>query len=135
VPDYLSEEWLRDLDAAFRAAARLSGLGPLVIEQVVRGVPDRGEVRYRLVLGPDGAHVDAGAPGPEPGSRADLRLSTDYATSVAIATGVENAQTALAHGRLRIGGDIETLAAHAAAFTALDDVTAALRKATTYPAP
>ena len=68
---------------------------------------------------------------PEP---ADVRLTTDYDTATAIALGKENAQSALAQGRLRLGGDIDTLVRGAAALTALDDATAALRAATTYPA-
>jgi putative sterol carrier protein len=108
----------------------VSALAPVVIEQVVRAVPGRGEVRYHFRVDAGGACVVEGAP-PE---SADVRLTTDYDTATAIALGKENAQSALAQGRLRLGGDIDTLVRGAAALAALDDATAALRAATTYPA-
>jgi hypothetical protein len=129
VPEFLSEIWLRDLDAAVRAATGVSALAPIVIEQVVRSVPGRGEVRYHFRVDASGARVDEGA-----SDHVDVRLSTDYETATAIARGEENAQIALAEGRLRLGGDIETLVRGATALGALDDATAALRAATTYPA-
>jgi len=64
-----------------------------------------------------------------------VRLTTDYPTAVAIARGRENAQIALARGRLRLGGDVDALVKRADALGALDDATAALRAATTYPSP
>ncbi len=41
-------------------------------------------------------------------------------------------QTALARGRLQLGGNIEVLTRHADALAALDDATAELRARTTY---
>jgi hypothetical protein len=131
VAEFLSELWLGELDRAVRASASVSALAPIVIEQVVRDVPGRGEVRYRIQVDDGGARVAEGAPPGPP----DVRLTTDYPTAVAIALGKENAQIALARGRLRIGGDIDTLARRAGALAALDDATAALRAATTYPSP
>lgn len=131
MPEFLSELWLRELDGAVRAAGSASVLAPIVIEQVVVGVPGRGEVRYRFLIDDDGARVVEGN-APE---RPDVRLSTDYETAVAIALGRENAQIALARGRLRLGGDIDVLVRRADALGALDDATAALRAATTYPSP
>ncbi len=122
--------WLRDLDAAVRAARGVSAVAPIVIEQVVQSVPGRGEVRYHVRVGGDGARVGTGAP-----DRVDVRLTTDYETATAIALGRENAQTALAQGRLRLGGDIDTLVRGAVVLGALDDATATLRAATTYPSP
>jgi SCP-2 sterol transfer family len=129
VPEFLSEIWLQELDGAVRAATSVSDLAPIVIEQVVVGVPGRGEVRYRFLIDDDGARVVEGI-APE---RPDVRLSTDYDTAVAIARGEENAQIALARGRLRLGGDIDMLVRRADALSALDDATGALRAATTYP--
>jgi hypothetical protein len=132
VPDFLSPEWLRELDAAVRAEPELSALGPVEIEQVVTGVPGRGEVRYRIVVDADGARVV----GPEAYRHAaDVRFTTDYATAVAIAAAKENAQAALADGRLQLAGSVDALVRRAAAFTALGDATAALRAATTFPPP
>jgi hypothetical protein len=131
VPEFLSEMWLRDLDRSVRGAPRVSAVAPIVIEQVVRDVPGRGEVRYQFRVDADGARVTAG----EAAERADVRLTTDYETAVAIALGRENAQIALAHGRLRLGGNIDTLVRSADALGALDDATAALRGNTSYPSP
>jgi hypothetical protein len=131
VPEFLSEIWLRDLDRSVQDATGVSTLAPIVIEQVVRDVPGRGEVRYRFCVDAGGARVTAG----ETDERADVRLTTDYETAVAIALGKANAQIALARGRLRLGGNIDTLVRSADALGALDDATAALRGNTTYPSP
>jgi hypothetical protein len=132
MPEFLSEAWLRELDSALRAAPQLSALGPIEIEQTVSGVPRRGDVRYRLVIDEAGAHIGTVD---EHESAADVRLTTDYATAVAIAAGKENAQTALADGRLRLGGNVDALVRRASAFAALGDVTAAVRGVTTFPPP
>lgn len=128
---------MRDLDRAVRAAPSTSGLAPIVIEQVVYDVPGRGEVRYRFRADGTGATVTAGATftGEDCADPVDVRLTTDYATAVAIAEGRENAQIALARGRLRLGGNIDTLVRRAEAFGALGDATAALRDSTTFPSP
>jgi len=128
--EYLSDAWIGALDTALRGCTELATLGPLVIEQVVRDVPGRGVVRYRCEVSDAGTRVVAGGDG-----RPDLRLTTDYPTAVAIARGHENAQSALADGRLRLGGDVEDLARHAAALAALRDATAELRATTTYDSP
>jgi SCP-2 sterol transfer family len=127
--EYLSDAWIAALDAAVRDAPQLRTTAPLVIESVVTEVPRRGEVRYRVAVDASGARarsVDAADPTPE------LRLTTDYVTAVAIARGTENAQTALARGRLRLGGDVNVLIAHAETLSKLDDLTASVRTATVY---
>ena len=132
MPEFLSPEWLAELDAAVHAAPELSALGPIEIEQVVTGVPRAGEVRYRIVVDDDGARVlrpDGSRPLP------DVRLTTDYETAVAIAAAKENAQAALADGRLHLGGSVDALVRRASAFAALGDATAALRGITTFPSP
>ena len=136
VSDFLSTAWLRELDAAVRAVAGTSALAPIVIEQVVDDVPGRGCVRYRFHVDEQGAGVaEPPFPDAEGSASPDVRLTTDYPTAVAIARGTENAQIALSRGRLRLGGDIDTLVRRADALGALGDATAALRAATTYPSP
>jgi hypothetical protein len=125
--------WLRELDLAVRASAGVCALAPIVIEQVVSDVPGRGEVRYRFQVDGDGARVTAGRAGNA--DAPDVRLTTDYDTAVAIAVGKENAQIALARGRLRLGGNVDSLVRRADALGALDDATAVLRANTTYPSP
>ncbi|HEV7526755.1 MAG TPA: SCP2 sterol-binding domain-containing protein [Acidimicrobiia bacterium] len=131
MPEFLSEMWLRDLDRAVRAASPGAAPPPIVIEQVVNDVPGRGQVRYQFRIDGSGARVTEGAASDPP----DVRLTTDYDTAVAIALGKENAQIALARGRLRLGGNIDTLVRSAGALGALDDATAVVRDNTTYPSP
>lgn len=131
---FLSDEWLRALDDALRRG--LAG-GPnparVTFEQVVTGVPGPDgpvEVRYRIVVSDGGAHLTRVGD-----AAADVSCRTDYATAVAIARGECNAQTALAAGRLRVGGDPKKLAAAAAVLANVDDAAAALRGSTTFPPP
>jgi hypothetical protein len=139
VPEFLSEMWLRELDLAVRASGGVCALAPIVIEQVVIGVPGRGEVRYRFQVDGDGARVTTGRTGSPDAQGApgapDVRMTVDYDTAVAISVGKENAQIALARGRLRLGGNVESLVRRAATLSALDDATATLRADTTYPSP
>jgi SCP-2 sterol transfer family protein len=134
VPDFLSGAWLDALDGALSAHPAPSDGEPasLVIEQVVAEVPGRGEVRYRVVVERGRLRVvvparDAPAP--------DVRFTTDYGTAVALARGRTNAQSALAAGKLRLGGDVSLLGRHTELFTVLEDCGAELRAATTYPEP
>jgi hypothetical protein len=132
VPQYLSDAWLDALDRALQASVSVKAVAPLVVEQVVREVPHRGEVRYRVWIDAEGGHAGPIASDDAHDGRPDIRLSTDYTTASAIARGAENAQSALAHGRLQLGGNVDVLTRHAEALATLDDATAALRAATTY---
>ena len=129
---FLSEEWIAALDEALRAEAGLSDCAAVTVEQTVTGTPD-GDVRYRVVIDDRGGRVlRAGGDDAIPHAPADVRLTTDYATAVAIARGAENAQIALAQGRLQLGGDVHALARFTAALAAMPGVTRALRAGTTY---
>jgi hypothetical protein len=125
--EFLSAEWISELDAA---AARVAGLErldtELVIEQVVRGAPD-GDVRYQVRLLPTGAHVVIGGDSP-----ADLVLVTDYATACTLHAGVTRAQDALAAGALKVRGRPEVLARQSELLEALDDAFAPVRARTTF---
>jgi hypothetical protein len=134
VPEYLSDAWLDALDDALQASASVAAVAPLVIEQVVREVPGHGEVRYRVWIDARGGHAAPTAARDGHGTPPDIRLSTDYGTATAIARGNENAQTALARGRLQLGGTLDVLSRHADALAALDDATSELRAKTTYGA-
>lgn len=122
---YLSPEWFSEAGAVPGESA-----GPgLSLEQVVEGAPG-GRVVYRVV-------VAGGAPrivwpvcdGSPP---ADLRLTCDWPTAVAIAKGELSVQTALVAGRLRVSGDIRRLPADGEGLGGVDPVPAAVRQATTY---
>ena len=126
MPEFLSDEWLAALDASAREMGAFPAVAPFVLEQVVTDTWHE-DVRYQLVFTADGLRVrpgDAEAP--------DVSFATDRETAAGIARGETNAQRALAAGRLRVRGNIETLVARAAALVALEDVFAAVRAGTTY---
>ena len=144
---FLSDEWIRELALACNGTiggsrsdpgtpgtgasdTGTSDTGRFVIEPVVTGVPNLGEVRYQLAFAAGRCTVVRPSD-----DDADVRLETDYVTAVALSRGTANAQAALADGRLRVSGDVARLAAHASALSALDDLFAALRAGTSYPAP
>jgi SCP-2 sterol transfer family len=129
---YLSPEWIAAAGRAVagddRLRAALAGVA-LVVEQRVTGGP--GDVVWHLTIGPDGVAL---CPGPaDPDRPADLRLTTDYATAAAVASGTIGAQRAFVEGRLRVGGDLSLLMAHQRALAAVDDALAPVRARTTYP--
>ena len=142
VAEFLTDEWIAALDAAAHAAPRdgADDADLLAVEPVVRGVPGRGDVRYRVTCGTvvravtrlsdDGSADNGTADDPS----ADVRIETDYATAVALARGQLNAQTALADGLLRVSGDLARLAAHASALARLGDLFASVRATTTFAA-
>jgi hypothetical protein len=130
---YLSPEWIAAAGRAVagddRLRATLAGIA-LVVEQRVTGGPD-GDVVWHLAIGPGGVALQ---PGPaDPDRPADLRLTTDYPTAAAVASGTIGAQRAFVEGRLRIGGDLSLLKAHQRALAAVDDALGPVRAATTYP--
>jgi SCP-2 sterol transfer family len=150
---YLSREWM---DAARGALAADTGLKAataevrLTLEQVVTGVPAEvgpdatGSVRWHVRVDQGEVALAAGAAGPDgpdgpdgtaAGDGADVRFTTDYATAAAIASGRLSAQRAFLDGRLRVGGDVGMLGRNQRAFAAVDDALAAVRAATTFPAP
>jgi hypothetical protein len=124
MPAYLSDAWIAELDTALRGSSARAD-APLEIETVVSGI-----ARYRVRFDEHGAGARATEASDAP---PDIRLTTDIATAAAIARGVENAQIALAAGRLQLGGDVNVLIRAADALATLDDVTAELRARTTFP--
>ncbi len=125
--EFLSVAWIAELDAAARAAGDLTlADGDLVIEQVVRGLPG-GEVRYRVHLGPGGAHVTA-----DGGEDADLTLVTDAVTARSLHEGRARAQDAFTAGSLKVQGRPEVLAKRAELLARLDAAFAPVRGRTTF---
>jgi len=99
----------------------------VVICQVVTGSP-AGDVSYQLRI--DDGRMEIG-PGGREGS--DVVVVVDYEAAAAISRGDLNPATALAAGRLRLGGDIGLMMAHREAFAeATTSVFAGVRAATTY---
>jgi hypothetical protein len=129
MPRFLTPEWIAALDAAAREAAVPAGVR-LTIQQVVTDDGDGeggGGVRYHLVLDSGRLRVHAGeAP------TADVTLVQSRDVAAALSRGELNAQQALEAGRLKLRGDIGHLAREGRALTAVADVFAAVRAATTY---
>ena len=112
MPDLLSDEWLRALEAAARAAQVGPVDGPLVIQQVVT---DGGsEVGYVIRVTADGVTVERGH-----ADDADVTFTLDRATAEAVHRGELSAQVAFMNGRLRVGGDLARLTAEARELTSM----------------
>lgn len=128
--EFLSASWITELDDAVRAADGLTVVdGELIVEQVVRGLPD-GDVRYQMRIGPDGTRVvSRGVDAPD----ADLVLVTDYPTARALHEGRVRAQDALAAGLLKVQGRPEAFAKRADLLARLDAAFAPVRAVTTFP--
>lgn len=130
VPQFLSPQWVAELDQAARRSSGLAGCttaGALVLEQRI-AMPDGSEYAHHVVLSDGDARVVAGrAPAP------DVVLHTDLPLACDLARGTVNAQHALAAGRLRIGGDLDALVVRSELLRSLDDVFASVRTRTTFP--
>jgi len=127
---FLSDEWISAMDEAAAASTALAEIAAdvsLVVEQQVTGLTG-GPISYHLVLIDGRAAVRAGS-APEP----TVRLSQDITTATDIAAGTDSAQRAFMTGRLRIGGDLGALLAHAEILGQLDDVFADVRDRTGPP--
>ncbi|HWE56051.1 MAG TPA: SCP2 sterol-binding domain-containing protein [Acidimicrobiales bacterium] len=134
---FLSAEWFASVTSAGPPTATVvtAADGPptespespgLVIEQVVTATPD-GTVVYRIAVA--GGQARIVWPVPPDAPPADLRISSEWATAVAVAQGQLSAQRALMQGRLRVSGRPGGLSAPA---PAIDPVPAEVRSATTY---
>ena len=125
MPPFLSPEWIAALDAAAREATVPAGVR-LTIQQIVTD-NGGGDVRYHVVLHDGRLRV---CPGEAPA--ADVTLIQSREVAVALSRGELNAQQALKAGRLKLRGDIGHLAREGRALTAVEDVFAAVRAATSY---
>lgn len=125
MPRFLSPAWLERL-AASAGGVSVDPSCRLTLRQVVTCTPD-GDVRYTVRVAEGRIEVDgSGAVDP------DVTFTSDWPTASAMSRGELAAQDAFMAGRLRLGGDVAALLAHAPALAALDDAYAELRAATTY---
>ena len=124
---FLSPEWIAALDAAAREATVPAGV-QLTIQQVVTddGGGD-GDVSYHLVLDDGRLQVLPGL-----AAAADVTLVQTREVAAALSRGELNAQQALEAGRLKLRGDIGHLGREGRALSAMEDVFAAVRAATSY---
>lgn len=123
--EFLTDQWIAELAQAARDATAPDDLR-LVIQQIV--LDDEG-VERRFAI-----RIDEGRLSIAPGRAddADLTLTQDRATAVAIARGELSAQVAFMAGKLRVGGDLRLVLERAGALAALGDVFAAARASTAW---
>lgn len=126
---YLSSEWFDEVNRAAADDPRISvdtaGVH-LTIQQVVSDGPD-GEIRYAVKVR-DGAVTVS--PGDDP--EADVVISEDWDTAVAVANGAMPAAQAFMTGRIRVSGNVAVLLDAQGSLQGLDAVFADLRQRTTF---
>jgi len=120
VPEFLTPEWVAELDARAREAggspAASAGAGrPLTVELHVTGAPN-GEFVFQAAFGDATVRYATGTPA-EP----DLVVTLDAGFAARIRSGDANAQDALAARALKVRGDLEQLARAAPALAALGE--------------
>jgi hypothetical protein len=126
VAEFLSDDWLDDLEHGLVEAGPFASQERLALGQLVRGAP-QGDVSYTLVLG--GAQPCEVVRGTD---RASVVLLEDYPTAVAIAAGQPSSEL-LAEGRVKIRGDIGALLRAEDLLAAIAPTLASVAAATTYP--
>ena len=124
--EFLSDDWLAELDAAARAR-RPADDDPLAtvdlsIDQVVTDGPT-----WRLRVEHGALRVEA-----DPEGEPDVRLSADRATVASIASGARPALDAFIAGDLRLGGDVRMLLDNRAALETLGELFAGIRERTDF---
>ncbi|MEL6890719.1 MAG: SCP2 sterol-binding domain-containing protein [Actinomycetota bacterium] len=126
---YLSLDWIDALSAEVAASAHLAELAEhhtVGVTQVISDGPE-GDVTYHLSVLDGSARFGAGPADPE-----DVKMEQSWATAVAVATGLLNAQEAFINGHIRLFGDQQKLLDSQPVFGALDAVFAAVRERTRY---
>ncbi len=125
---FLSPEWLAEVEEAAgrdERVRRAASAVALTVRQVVQGGPD-GNVSYTVRMGDGRVHFEPA------GTAADLELTQDYDTAVAISRGTLTPAVAFATGRLKLGGRVGLLVRHGDALAALGDAFAHVRETTEY---
>ena len=122
---FLSQEWFAELDAAVAQSAPPAA-GSWVIEQLVTATPD-GDVRYQLVSADGSVRIQTGTPTPP-----TVVFTSDYPTAAAIAQGRLSTEAALLDGRVRVAGNLSSVADALGQLSGIDLVPAGVRATTTY---
>ena len=120
---FLSQEWADDALSALNGSddvkSAIKGV-QLCIQQVVTGAPD-GEVSYWTKF--DDGKVEGGL---GQASDADVTITQDYDTAVAMNKAELNAQAAFMQGKLKVTGNMGKLLQNQGAMQALGPVLAAV---------
>lgn len=128
--EYLSPAWFRHADEAVATLTPIPT--PVTVSVRVVDLPrDRGDVPYRLVLGPDRVRLLADE-GRSTDGQGDVTLTMSYEIASAIARGEVGAQRAFLDGEVRLGGDTTALLGHQARLAEIEDRLSDLRSRTRY---
>jgi putative sterol carrier protein len=125
VARHLSPEWFDDVNATAAESVDAGALR-LVIQQVVTDGPE-GDVHYAVRIEDGRVTVVAGE-----ATDADVTVTEDHATAVAVAQGELAAPAAFMTGRIRVTGDTGILLDAQPVLHRLDAVFAGVRERTTY---
>jgi putative sterol carrier protein len=120
---FLSQQWADDALAALNSSDDVRGATKgvqLCLQQVVTGAPD-GEVSYWTKF-EDGKVEGAIGSAPD----ADVTITQDYDTAVALNKGELNAQAAFMQGKLKVTGNMGKLLQNQGAMQAVGPVLAAI---------
>jgi putative sterol carrier protein len=105
VARFLSPEWLAEMEAASIAGESGPTDERVVLQQVVTGGPD-GEVAYVVEIDDAGVRMTRGRRGD-----ADVTITEDYETAVAIHAGTLSLPDAFMAGRVKVAGNLAALLA------------------------
>lgn len=155
MPRFLSHEWVEGFNDAllgFQPLVALAGTagsdsvddmrasltnGPLKITEIVLGVPpDDSSVTLTLLVSDTEVRMEIEAPGgrePSPLDRnADVTLHIPYDAAAALAAGDFDAAEAIRDGRVKVRGNLTTLAAIQGILASAAELTSDLAERTTF---
>ncbi|MEM9466560.1 MAG: SCP2 sterol-binding domain-containing protein [Actinomycetota bacterium] len=107
---FLTDAWFAELETRAANATPPSDMS-FALEQVIDG---DAEVRWQVRIADGAVRIARDST-----DEADVRIRTDQATATGIHAGEISAQRAFLDGRLRIGGDVQSLMAHREVLTEL----------------
>jgi hypothetical protein len=125
VPDFLSAEWMRDIEAA---APPLDPGVSFTLRQVVLGAPGGDMTCLVRIAGGRLTMLVA----PDDGT-SDVTIRLPYEVAVALARGLTNVHDAILDGAIKVRGDLDRLQQATATLGAVADAMGAVRARTAYP--
>ena len=121
---FLTKEWLDALTAALEAHAGFKGAiasTELSLQFDTTDAPEGTEKNYLISISGGSAAATAG-----PGASADVTITNNYETAVAIAKGDLNTQMAFMTGKIKVAGNMTKLITNQAMLSQFANATAAM---------
>lgn len=122
---YLTDEWGNAVEAALNADSAFQEATKgvdLVLQQVVNGAPDLGDVKYYYEF-KDGSI--SYHPGEAP--KSDAKITQNYETAVALNTGELNSQQAFVQNKVKMTGNLGKVLKHQGAMQTMVPVLASVQ--------